>query len=458
MTLRARLAWSYGVAFAVAVLLFALVSLASIDRALRSSLDARLSTAAEAVTALADVHAGAIVFDDEDRLQMAQALGGEMEGVVFGAGDRPLVQTTSPLPSAVIVAARDARTGLARVRLRSGVHDLRAAVSTVDRNGRTFGVIVVWESSDFIDEFDRDAAIVMLVAALVLGAVVVVLSSMVARRALAPLERFTAIATEIEAHDLSRRIGRGGVDELGRLGSAFDRMLDRLEAAFARQRQFTADASHELRAPLAVMRTETDVALAKERSAAEYRAALETIAGEVERIDTLVGALLVAARADSARLQIEPVDAGEIALLTVQRFASAAAARGIAIKTDAGDEAFVEGDAQALDRALAAILHNALDLARESINVEVRRIDDRVEIAVVDDGPGFSDEALAHGTERFWRGESARRRGSTGLGLSIADAIARAHGGAVYLTNVAPHGARVTIILRSSPRHLDGAR
>ncbi len=457
MTLRTRLAWIYGVAFALAVLLFAFVSLASIDHALRRSLDERLATAVSAVTALVDVHHGAIAFDDEDRAQMQQALAGAMEGVVFDARGRVVAATTTAIPPAVVATAREARGGLARAQLRSGGHDLRAAFNAVTRGSTVFGVVAVWQSSDFIDEFDRDAAIAMALAALVLGGGVILLSAGLARRALAPLERFTTLATEIEAHDLSRRIERHESDELGRLASAFDRMLDRLQAAFARQRQFTADASHELRAPLAVMRTETDVALAKERSAAEYRAALETIAGEVERIDTLVGALLMAARADSAQLQIEPVDVGEIALLTVQRFAPAAAARGISIETDARDDAFVEGDAQALDRALAAILHNALDFARHAIGVEVRRSGEHVEIAVADDGRGFTVEALAHGTERFWRGDSARRRGSTGLGLSIADAIARAHGGALRLTNVAPHGARVTIILRSSPRHLDRA-
>ncbi|MDE2481121.1 MAG: HAMP domain-containing protein [bacterium] len=457
MNLRARLAWIYAVAFAAAVAVFALVSVASVDRALRRSLDERLTTAASAVTALVDVHHGKISFDAEDRLQMQQALAGAMEGAVFGARGDIIAQTTSAVPAAVREAAREARGGLARVRLRSGVHDLRAALDTVSRGNDVFGVVAVWQSSDFIDEFDRDAAIVMLLAALALGAVVAALSSSLARRALAPLERFTEVATEIEAHDLSRRIGGHGSDELGRLGSAFDRMLDRLEAAFARQRQFTADASHELRAPLAVMRAETDVALAKERGAAEYRAALATVAGEVERIDALVGSLLVAARADSARLQIERADVGEIVLLAVERFRPTAASRGIAIATDVSDEALVDGDALALDRAFAAVLHNALDFAASEIRVAVSAAANGIEVSVTDDGLGFSDDALAHGTERFWRGDPARRRGSSGLGLSIAEAIVRAHGGSITLTNVAPHGARVLVTLRSSARHLGEA-
>ncbi|MBV8637810.1 MAG: HAMP domain-containing protein [Candidatus Eremiobacteraeota bacterium] len=445
MSLRTRLAWMYGIAVFVAAGILAIVSLTSIDRSLRSSLDARLNTASAAATAITDVHHGKLELDAEDREQLLDAMAGVMEIAVFTNDGRLYMSSVPAVPPAITQLATS-QSPNGNYSVRSGNTDVRVAISSVQRDGVTYGIVAVWQGSGFIDEFDRFAIIAMTLAALGVGGIVVILSSTLARRALAPLERFTTLATEIEAHDLSRRVGAQGADELGRLGSAFDRMLDRLEGAFGRQRRFTADASHELRAPLAVIRAEADVALAKDRTSDEYRAALHTIVNEVDRIDALVDALLVAARADSSRMVFEPVDIGEITALTVQRFQPAAAARNVTIETSVTG-AFVNGDAQALERAIAAVVHNALDFAHAHVMLRVatNEAGGAVDVCVEDDGPGFTQEGLSHATERFWRADPARRRGGTGLGLSIADAIVRAHGGRLVLSNVAPHGARVTL-------------
>ena len=448
MTLRSRLAWTYGIAVTLAVVLFAIVSIAAIDRALRTSLDDRLATAAAAVATLPSVHDGVVKMDSEDRDQMQELLAGVMEGAVFDGDGNVVASSETTIPPQISAAAKALPKSNRQFGIRLGDHNVRVAITPLEREEHSMGAVAVWQGSDFIQEFDRYAAIAMAVAALAIGGVVVILSSTLARRALSPLERFSTLATEIEAHDLSRRVGAQGTDELGRVGSAFDRMLDRLEAAFVRQRRFTADASHELRAPLAVIRAEADVALAKDRSVQEYRNALETIASEVDRIDALVDGLLAAARADSARMKFERVDLGALALLAVQRFTPAANARGITIATSIGD-AHADGDAAALERAIAAILHNALDFAAAQVRFEVEASESAAHLRVIDDGPGFSNEGLAHATERFWRADPARARGGTGLGLSIADAIVRAHHGDLTIANVTPHGASVTITLCS---------
>ncbi len=447
--LRARLAWTYGIAVTLAVVVLAVVSVTAIDRALRSTLDARLKTTAAAITALVDVRDGHVGVDTEDHDQMLSALAGAMDGAVFERNGDSYAATSRTIPSAILEAAR--HPGLQTIVLSagSGEHEMRVAIAPITRGGALFGTVAVWQGSDFIAEFDRDAIVAMALAAALVGGIVVLLSAALTRRALAPLEAFGELATEIEAHDLSRRVGRQRLDELGRLGSAFDRMLDRLEAAFSRQRRFTADASHELRAPLAVIRAEADVALGKERAPHEYRRALQTILGEVERIDALVEALLLAARADSSRMNFERVDLGELSLFAVVRLTPAASARGVTIDC-AVDDAPVEGDAQSLERTIAALLHNAIDFAQASVRVDVRAPDGKATLVISDDGPGFTPEGLAHATERFWRGDRARKRGGTGLGLSIAETIVRAHGGSISLANVAPHGAEVTVTLRSS--------
>jgi signal transduction histidine kinase len=448
VTLRARLAWTYGIAVAVAVIVVALVSVAAIDRALRSSLDARLRTAAGAIVALVDVKHGALMLDAEDRIQMDAALAGSMDAVILSADGREYAATTTAVPETVREAVRPGVRPPALFSAGNGGGRVRAAAAPIERGGDVFGSVAVWAGSDFIDEFDRVAVAAMGLAALLGGGIVIVLSQTLARRALAPLERLSALATEIEAHDLSRRLGTKGSDELGQFGAAFDRMLDRLEQAFARQRRFTADASHELRAPLAVIRTEADVTLARDRSSDEYRAALATIASEVERIDALVAGLLAAARADSEPLVREPVKLRALAERTAERFGPTAQARGVSLGVRGGDVE-VCADERALERALASIVHNALEFARTSIEIDVSAAEG--EIAVTDDGAGFSPEGLAHATERFWREDPSRTRGGgSGLGLSIASAIVAALGGAVRLANARDGGARVTIRLPRS--------
>ena len=456
MTLRARLAWTYGIAVAIAVILVAIVSVAAIDATLRTSLDARLRTAAGATAAFVDVHHDLVTLDPEDQLQLRTALGSAMDAAVFDVHGTVRAMSSDAVPKDVSKGA-SVPSGLTYRTVGHGDNSLRVAFNPVIRGGHLLGFVAVWTPSDFIDEFERYAFVAMTLTALVVGAIVIVLSGALARRALAPLERFTALATEIEAHDLSRRIAIVGDDELGKLATSFDRMLDRLESAFERQRQFTADASHELRAPLAVIRAEADVALARERTSQEYQRALSTIGLEIERIDALVEALLLAARADSAQMQLQEVDLGAVAMLAASRFTLAAQARGVSIETSLG-VALVQGDAASLERAVAALVHNALDFATSFVRVVVATSGETLSLTVEDDGPGFSEDGLTHATERFWRGDIARRRGSTGLGLSIVDAVMRVHGGSFVIANATPHGARVTMSFHSSGRHADLTR
>jgi len=447
VSLRARLAWTLALAIVGVSLVVAAVSVTAIDRALRTTLDQRLRTTAAAVASLVDVHHGRLRLDDEDREQMTSALAG-MDGAVFTCDGASFTATSSAIPNDVS-AVRACSLQRAVVSGQAGGHSLRIATAPVSRGTSLFGTVAVWQGSDFIGDFDRDALVAVGLTALIGGFIVIALSLVLARRALEPLDRLGALATEIEAHDLSRRLRAGGDDELGRLGSAFDRMLDRLEDAFTRQRRFAADASHELRAPLAVMRAEAEVTLAKERPPAEYQRALETIVGEVERIDGLVDTLLVAARADSSKLAFEPVDLGAVVRAVEQRFASALQSRELTLETHVED-ASVLGDAAAIERALSAVVHNAVDFARSRVTVDMSVTGGEACVSVRDDGSGFTDSGLAHAADRFWRADPSRRRGGTGLGMSIADAVVRAHGGRFEWANAAAGGACVSMYLRSS--------
>jgi signal transduction histidine kinase len=283
-----------------------------------------------------------------------------------------------------------------------------------------------------------------------------------ASRAMRPVRLITRAADEIGATDLSRRLGLARADELGELAATFDRMLARLEAAFARQRQFTADASHELRTPLSVVAVEAGRALAARRTPEEYERALAVIQAENEHMTRLVGNLLTLARTDAgqAPLALDRVDLGDLALEAVERLAPLARAGGLALVAGPLPETPVLGDRTSLAQLLANLVENAV---RYSAGIGMRVVvetgvaagasggrQDGRPVAwarVADDGPGIAAEHLPHLFERFYRVDAARARddsvapGGSGLGLAIAHWIAEAHGGAIEVRTTPGRGA-----------------
>ena len=427
MTIRARLAAAVVGSIAMTVALFATLSILAIDRALRSSFQARLLTTAQAIATTVDYHSGHLEADESDLRKLANIRGTpfavfDVKGNQVAGGDPPAQQQ---------------------------LRGLGVVVVPMYRGGATVGSVSVWQSNLWIGDFDRDAAIISLGVGLLLVGFGVVLARRVVATALAPLQRIASLAEQIEGHDLSGRLRADGLDELGRLCASFDRMLDRLQAAFDRERRFVADASHEFRAPLAVLRAETELALRRERGSHAYRSALASVAREAARLEELVDELLAAARTEVDALSRQTLDAADLARRVGKRVEAAAAVRGIAVEVDARENAFAQANGATVERALLAIVHNAIAHARESgcVRLRVASTGDRVSIEVADDGPGFTPDGLEHATERFWRGDSSRPRGGTGLGLAIARTMVEANGGKLQLANRAGGGARVTVTL-----------
>ncbi|MBV8332798.1 MAG: HAMP domain-containing protein [Candidatus Eremiobacteraeota bacterium] len=431
MSVRQRFAVTVAAVIAVTVALFATLSILAIDRALRQSFNARLLSAAGAVAATADVHGGRISLDAGDLRQLA-AIHEDTPFSINAPDGTPLGGT--PVPA------------------NPQAHSITAVSVPVAHDGRVFGTVTVWQSDAWIGDFERDAAIVSAVVGLFLVGIGVAVSNRVAKTALEPLDRVASLAEQIEGHDLSQRLLADGNDELGRLCASFDRMLERLEAAFERERRFVADASHELRAPLAVLRAETELALRRERTQAEYRAALESISREGGRLEELVDELLAAARAGLDATEREHLDANAFVTRLGERLRPAAALRGVDIRVETNGSAYVDVNGAMLERALLAIVHNAIAFASCAVRLDVAPDGDNVRIDVADDGAGFSTEALAHATERFWRGDKARGRDGTGLGLAIARSLLEANGGRLQLANADGSGAVVSAILERPVR------
>ncbi len=275
----------------------------------------------------------------------------------------------------------------------------------------------------------------------------------IAGRVLRPIGRITSVAREIQATDLSRRIELPGPeDELKQLADTFDAMLARLDAAFAAQRQFTADASHELRNPLAIIRTNVDVALADPHADPEdLRHTIVVVKRASDRMARLVDDLLALARRQEPTLEHEPVDFGVAVTEASDDFVVPAAARNIVLDRAIAPGVVVTGDRDALKRVVANLLENAVRLAPAGsrIRLATGSEGDRAWIAVADEGPGIAPEDQAHVFDRFWRADKARSRadGGTGLGLAIVRQIVESHGGEIRLQSKVGVGSSFVIWL-----------
>jgi two-component system OmpR family sensor kinase len=296
------------------------------------------------------------------------------------------------------------------------------------------------------------AAVVILATAAAYG-----LGWRLAGVALRPTREITAQAEAIEAGTLSERItAHAGVEEFGRLVNVLNAMLNRLDRAFQGQRRFTADASHELRGPLNVLRGELEVALKRERSPGEYRQILERCREEVLQLSRLATDLLVLARSE-AGLPLEQrveVDLHGLACRVAKRYQALASQRNMRIAV-AGPSVEVTGDPTLLERIVANLVDNAVKYSPPNtrVRVEVSCGEQWARLTVRDEGPGITPEHVPHLFTRFFRGDPARPRAEgSGLGLSIAKVGAEAHGGTLeYLGD--NHGAvfRLTLPVADTP-------
>jgi signal transduction histidine kinase len=241
-------------------------------------------------------------------------------------------------------------------------------------------------------------------------------------------------------------------DEISRLAVTLNDMLARLQAAFEHERRFVADASHELRTPLALLQTELDLALRRPRTHEELEKALGSAAEETQRLVRLAEDLLLIARADQGPLPIsrEEVDADELLADVASRFATRAQILGREVRVVSGGLR-LDVDPLRVEQALANLLDNAL-VYGEGI-VELRAVDTgkQVELHALDEGRGFSEQFRERAFDRFSRADEARSSGGSGLGLSIVELVARAHGGRVGVRNRADGGADVWLSLPRAP-------
>ncbi|MDA0769375.1 MAG: ATP-binding protein [Chloroflexi bacterium] len=275
-----------------------------------------------------------------------------------------------------------------------------------------------------------------------------------ADRGLRPIGRITRIAQSITGSAMNRRIDfKGPEDEVGRLATTFDSMLDRLESAFEREKRFIADASHELRTPLTALKGKLDVTLGSHRTPDEYRRTMQDMNGEVDRLIRVSNELLYLARLEQGHLSWQPTEISLKHLLASinDQLGPLAESKSVTLVEDIPSEMRITGDPDHLIRLFLNIMDNAVKFSPPGavVSVHAEQRDGKVDVSVTDEGPGISSEHLAHILERFYRVDKARSReeGGTGLGLAIASEIAQRHGGSIDAQSNVGVGTTVTVTL-----------
>lgn len=310
-------------------------------------------------------------------------------------------------------------------------------------------VVVVGQSLDDRDEVLDSMTSFFAVAAPVAVLAASALGYLLAALGLRPMEAMRRRAGEISlAAGTDAQLPLPAAhDEVRRLGETLNGMLERLRRSFERERQFVADASHELRTPIAVVKTELEAALRAPDCPAEVRDALVAARDECDQLAQLAQDLLVVVRAGDGRLPVaaEPLDARRELDAVRERYRDRAAEHGRSLQVKAETGVRVPADPLRLRQALGNLVDNALRHGEGDVVLSARPAEGGVQFEVRDDGPGFSPDIRERAFDRFTRGDRARTRGGSGLGLAIVQAIADAHGGRVEIA--AESGATVRLWL-----------
>jgi signal transduction histidine kinase len=498
---RWRLTLWYAATLGAGLLVFAVASLVLLREVLERRSDrflgeARSAFVAELAVELRELptrEAAVQAAIDEVRFEDTRFL-------VYDSAARLLAATPSPIGAAASASARpvpelDARRlgalvapgasaahtsegspGVALRTLPDSEGGYRVAVGDVVLDGQRYGVVAAHARHGLVETLEFVAAAYALAIPLLLG-LAGAGGYVLARRALAPVAAMSERAREIGATTLHGRLPVANPrDELGSLAGVVNELLGRLEGAFTQQRRFVADASHELRTPVAILRAEADVALGRSgRSEAEYREAIGVMRDAAQRLSRIVDDLFLLARADSGHQTVRraPLYLDELVADGVRAMCSVAARRDVRLTVDmvhgAPDGMPFTGDPELLDRLLLNLLDNAVRFSPAAGEVRVRLAsgDDAYQLSVADDGPGIPPEARPHVFDRFFRVDRARSRGEAlhtatpdgleqpiapsgaGLGLAIARWIAEAHGGSLVLARSTSDG---TTFVATLPR------
>lgn len=455
MNIRLRLTLWYTAIFSIILVIFSLVVYVGLTRSLMNSVDNHLQR--EVGEILGNLHFEAD--DDEHGVELSYS---PEEGVywrVIDAQGQPLIDP-GHFEGASFKASL---TNMNNATLENAqlVDDtpIRLYTAPFVIENRGSGLVQVAESYRHIQDVQRQ-----LIALLGIGIPLTLLASsaggwFLAASALDPIDRITRAARQISARDLHQRLKMDlPNDEVGRLAATFDQMLARLEDAFEQQKRFIADASHEMKTPLTILKGDVEVALARPRSPETYQETLENVNQTTDQLIALVQELLLLARADNQQsvLKLDYFNLAEMLTEQTASFMPKATKEEISLNVDVPGVLVIEGDRNKLSRLFMNLIDNALKYSRsgDTVMVNAAITNGQACVTIADTGPGIGPEHLPHLFDRFYRVDKARSRVSAngqtsgaGLGLSIVQWLAQAHGGRVEVDSTIDQGTTFTVWL-----------
>jgi signal transduction histidine kinase len=450
--IRLRVAGAFAIAMALVLAGTSLFLYLRLDSHLNLALDRELRQRAQDLSALvhdprstiAPTSGARFVESGESYAQLVDAEGGVLQAS-HALDGRPL------LTAAELARARRTTIYVDRRSVPGLDEPSRFLATPVERGGRPLVLVVgatKGDRSETLGAFRNE----LVIAGPIALALATIAGYLLAGLSLRPVERMRRQAAEISAETPGERLPVPGTrDEVQRLGETLNEMLGRLESALARERDFVADAGHELRTPLALLRTELELALRHAEAADELREAMRLSVGEVDRLTQLADDLLLIAGSERGKLplRLEPIETSELLASVARRFEWRAGEEGRSVESTADPGVTVRGDRVRLEQALGNLVDNSLRHGGGQVQLEAVQVDGLVELHVADEGAGFPPEFLANAFERFSRPDAARTGGGAGLGLAIVRTIAAAHGGDTHAANGERGGADVWLVLPS---------
>ncbi len=450
LPIRLRVSAAFAVAMAVVLVLSGSIIYVRLGSHLSLALDRQLRLRANDLaviggqpgTPLAAEHRSRFVETGETYAQLLDARGRVIDAT------QPLGQASLLSPAELeraltgeIFSDRDSVPGLDE--------PSRIFASRVTNNGRRI-VLVVGITREDRAETLRSLRDELLIAGPIALLLATLAGYVLAGLSLRPVERMRRRAAAISAERPGERLPVPQTrDEVERLGETLNAMLARLETALERERNFVADAGHELRTPLALLRTELELALRHGEGEEQLRHALRRSSEEVDRLTQLAEALLLIARSDRGHLELrlEDLDAAELLASMVTRFEWRATEAERPISTSSPPGLELRGDRMRLEQALGNLVENALRHGEGEVRLVAVGLDGIVELHVRDEGGGFPADFIGEAFTRFARPDQARSRAGSGLGLSIVRTIAEAHDGSARAANLAGGGTDVWLAL-----------
>jgi heavy metal sensor kinase len=429
---RARLTALYLAFFSLLFVLFGIFLYGELSRSLIARLDDTLASEAETAS---------VLFPDEFQEMKgdAAAAAREVVGEMKVHGDYLAIRQGANVLASNPQAAPNSQS--------------RSAARLVQAGGRTYEIV----ASASLDPIRAELAVVLRAIFIALP-LILALAGLggyaLATRTLRPLNWMAEQAHRITGSNLETRIEIGNpADELAALVASFNELLERLDHSFDAMRRFVADASHELRTPISVIRGEADVALSQERGPAEYRESLAVVLDESRRLSRLVDDLLNLARADAGRVILQTQDfyLNELLAECCRGVQGRAHTRGLQLECLAGNDLQFTGDEQLLRRLAINLLDNAIRYTPSGgkVTATLEAGDTSVQLRIADTGIGIAPGDAARVFERFYRAGEARSRqdGGFGLGLAIVRWIAEAHRGTVECASTPGRGSTFTVTL-----------